>query len=811
MIPCLSIISAPTTGFVEKPPELVPSPITDIRVDGDRIVWTYDEPSDFTGYLVKTTLVAGRSWAASTLLTSTAISSTFVLRSALPANTKEVLVKPTRFGFEAIREARVAVPTDPDDPEPPGPPGTSATFPGGPWIRVAPYASRTSKQIAGTASALQTKINSASPGDTLVLNANSSNGTLTVSCKGTQANPIIICTDTDLGDEANYRQLTGGKVIFNGAQWVIFRGFKTAGVRFEYQSLSHCQVECNRFSGVSSGGDAYSGMLHLVTGENVTDLLIGFNHYVGDTTDSSSFFDIEQAIRPKRFLITHNFTDGMKGAGKIYQPGRNPGDGQHNLECVFQYHLDKDRNSTEDLFENKFNGTHFRHCTFHMAQTSGGGAQQTKVRHGRIDPGSTSIENGRGHLFEGLLYIQDGRGAAPSITIRGIHHKVINCWVLKLGATERPSLSSTPGNGTIEMFVGNRDPYQFPAICCLPKGKTICRYVGAAKCLAAGNRYFTVRSVDSEGGDDAGVCGEDYKPQGYPADRCWIPTGSSEKSRNGGFNSSGFTNTVTSAWPNSTAWPDADIDKVPLRLFPEDVGPNAWDSTFVLDSDGGGGGTAYTLAIGSDYTANYGANVSTGASLTQGVDSVRLTGGAQADHPAGVRMYSRKLITKPCRIRVVYTRKAIPSSTDANGVFSFIGLCLPNSSAPRPRPADFPAGTATGDDTLENWFTGFRLTLGNTNTVGTAQSDRFRCSVYVSGPRVQLTPTSPLIEINMGLNVAQELELALSGDTVTLTAIGLGLSQTYRDARIGAFTEGYLFFHGSSGSDSVWSNVRQIV
>jgi hypothetical protein len=609
VIPGLALLHAPPTGYVEPTPILAPDPITDIQADSDRVVWTYDEPDGFTGYIVKTTLVAGRSWTAATLLKTT--SSAFVLNSELPPLTAEVLIKPTRLFFEAIREARVA--PDLDDPPPPPPP-KSVLFPGGPWIRVAPYASRANKRTFGSASALQGGINTASPGDTLVLNANSSNSTLTIGCKGTQERPIIICSDTDLGNEANYRQLTGGNVIFKDAEWVIFRGFKTVNLRFEYESLSHCQVECNRHSGLSSGGDAYEGpVLHRVTGTNVADLLIGFNHEVGDVADTASFFDVQETMRPKRFLITHNFTDGMKGTGKVYQPGRNPRDGQHNLECVFQYHLDKDRTSTEDLFESKHNGTHFRYCTLHMADTSGSGAQQTKVRHGRIDAGSTSVENGRGNVFEGLLYIQDGKGASPSITIRGIHHKVINCWVLKLGPTERPSLSSTPGNGSIEFFVGNRDPYQFPELCCLPKGKTICRYVGAAKCLAAGNRYFTVKSTLSGGQDDGGVCGDDYKPQGWPADRCWIPTGASEKSRNSSFSSSGFTNTVTSPWPDGTAWADADINKVPLRLFPEDVGPNAWDRTFVLERGGPGPGPDPVpdgnIAIGSDYTVNWGAQL----------------------------------------------------------------------------------------------------------------------------------------------------------------------------------------------------------
>jgi hypothetical protein len=615
VIPGLALVYAPPTGYAEKPPPLAPDPITSIVAESDRVRWTYAEPEDFTGYLVRTTLTAGQSWSVATPLKTT--SSLFVLNSELPALTAEVLVKPTRFGFEAIHEARV-VPLLGGGGDPGGGggggTGTSATFPFGPWTRVAPYASRTNKTVVGAAG-FQAAINSASPGDCIVLDANATPGTLTVGCKGTAAKPIIICSDKDLGDETQYRQLSGGgKVIFSGAEYVIWRGFTHNNVRVQLFKAKNCQVECVRATGhtTTSSENAWLGVGD--SGAVVTNNLVGFIHYVNNT---APFFDYSPALsEARKLLFTHCFTENRSGDGaRVGFPGRNPGDGIVDTESIFQYGLDKGANTTTDYCELKFNGFHFKHCTIHMSQTSGGEAQQTKVRHGRLDPGSTDIKVARGNIFEGLLYIQDGSGAAPSITIRGMGHKVFNCWVLKLGPNDIPSLSSTAGNGRINPLVGHRDPFIFPQGQ-EPSGQN-CRFVGAGKLVIAGNRNFTV-SEETMGGENADPCpgAEDWIRNGHHPKQCWIPT--SGKTRNTAFNAGGFKDTNTTAWPDGTAWPDANIDKVPLRLFEEDVGPDAWDRTFVLDDDGGGGDpggggpTDGDIAIGNDYTVNWGAQLGTG-------------------------------------------------------------------------------------------------------------------------------------------------------------------------------------------------------
>jgi hypothetical protein len=113
VIPGLSLVHAAPVGFVEKPPILAPDPITDIRVEDDRVVWTYQEPDDFTGYIVKTALASGVAWGSASYLKTTF--SLFISIAELPAGTDDVLVKPTRFGFEALREARVSPIEEPPD------------------------------------------------------------------------------------------------------------------------------------------------------------------------------------------------------------------------------------------------------------------------------------------------------------------------------------------------------------------------------------------------------------------------------------------------------------------------------------------------------------------------------------------------------------------------------------------------------------------------------------------------------------------------------------------------------------------------
>lgn len=802
MIPALSLVCSAPAGFVDRPPPLTPRSITDIRTESDRIVWTYTEPADFAGYLIRVTPVAGRSWEAATPFLISP--STFVLFSALPAGTAEVLVKPAVLLFgvliEALNAARASVSDDGGG----GGGGGSALFPGD-WIRASTTPSGTNvsaltnlkSSAAGAPAGRQTVITG---------NINLLGGTVTLSGSGTKSNPIYLRGNVESDDPADYPVLSNGTLLLDGADRYIIRRLRLDQVDIRIKNrVKNCQIECNKINFVADGGIGYSNQ-YLVVAYNAecTDLLVAFNQVTVTTT----FYYVEEIpvsgpadtpipngslyrSKNKRHLITYNDFVNRSGGSKLLGPGNNPRDATNDLEVKFWRNLDRGGRTSVDAMELKYDGLHIYRNTFEMASL---GDPQWKVRQGRLDPPNTSPDARHGDVFEENLFVQPPGTPAPRISFRGSGHRAINNACLNLTASERPSPTSKLGSGKIQFLPGYSYGKTFPEIEKEDKGEN--KLVAAYACVAAGNKGFTAEW------DDPGAASKPYQPE----------AGFTPRSGPGQNTGNTLSTSNTRAWDFTTPIAGADIDTVLGRLFPDDVGPGAWDSTFRLDDDGGGGGGGgFTTAIGSDYTANYGANWIGAATVTQGTDSVRLTGGPQADHPAGARIYGRLLIGKPCRIRAVYTRKLIPVATDSNGAFGLIGLCLPNGRAPRAKPSDFPLGTPTGDDTLEDWFTGFRFSVGQINTTGAAQSNRFRCTLYVGGPRVQLTPTSTLIEIDLGLNVAQELELAFAGDTVTLQAVGLGLSQTYRDARLGAFAGGYLFFHGSSGSDAVWSNIRRIV
>jgi hypothetical protein len=194
--------------------------------------------------------------------------------------------------------------------------------------------------------------------------------------------------------------------------------------------------------------------------------------------------------------------------------------------------------------------------------------------------------------------------------------------------------------------------------------------------------------------------------------------------------------------------------------------------------------------------------------IVQGVDKVRLAGGAYTDFYSGVRMYSRASLTKPFKVRCTFTRKVIAPVTTAEGAFHLFGWVIATSEAPGAIPANWPAGTTTRDTEVQNFLKGFRFSPGNINTVSPEFSNKFRMQTYNGdGTRTQYTSDVP---VDLGLNVAQELELAVAGSTATLTAVSLGISVSHTSAIIGGMTTGFLMLYTSYGADAEWGNFRRI-
>jgi hypothetical protein len=182
------------------------------------------------------------------------------------------------------------------------------------------------------------------------------------------------------------------------------------------------------------------------------------------------------------------------------------------------------------------------------------------------------------------------------------------------------------------------------------------------------------------------------------------------------------------------------------------------------------------------------------------------------EHPnSGVRVFNNRLTYKPVRLRFGFKRLVIPAETDSNGAFCFVGFLLPTAQAPNLNPSLWPLSTPTSDVEMAFITTGWRITLGNINTTGAAESNRFRMRwLDGSGNRTAISSVDAEKIIDLGLNVLHEIELEWSGDTVVQRDINSGLSQTFRDSKLSAMTRGYLMFYASPLMSAEFTNVRQI-
>lgn len=463
----------------------------------------------------------------------------------------------------------------------------SAQFPHGPWIKspVAP-SSGPNRIPVSTAGDLRRAIENAQSGQHIIITGSMNlGGDLVIDRPVSGVDNFYIRGPSET--EGAFPTITGGDFEFRGARKCTVRDLHLSGSRLKWYQAKQVQVECLRVTNIvgdtdaaarfAGKGDTYKGMWSQVeegSGSGCDNVLIGFIHY---EQCRATPFDISQTEKPTRFVMTHIFADRRGGASKLYQPGRNPYDGTFDTQNFLQYVLDRGTDNQHDWCELKHNGTWIRHCTIHMSNTDGGAPQQTKIRHGRIGAASASVLTARANIMEGLLYIQDGKGNAPSITIRGLHHKIINCWVLK------PDGSA--GNGTIECFTGVRDPYIFPR----PKTPTFsgeppdqkCRFVASSKIGIAGNRNFRITNPFPNGGTNERCPGAgDWSASGYDPDQCHIPASGSTQNVGAGALPAGFKRTVTTPWPDDNRFVRADNSRRPNQLQPTDVGPSAYRTKF---------------------------------------------------------------------------------------------------------------------------------------------------------------------------------------------------------------------------------------
>jgi hypothetical protein len=370
-----------------------------------------------------------------------------------------------------------------------------------------------------------------------------------------------IATDTDSDDPASFCRLSGGNIIHRGARRCVMSGIRQVGNYIRPESAAFCQWERFWVSGVinSNPEGTDSGSYRVpawfeTRGANVTDCLLGFVHY---DACSASFIDQVADNHPTRLLVTHIDHDG-RGFNKFLQNGRNP---EHSLEdCAsfIQYSLDRgSRFNGVDRMEFKVNGWYIRFNTFLNGD-------QDKIRHGRLgEGGDGGTGPKRGNVYEGNLW----PNGSANCTNRGAYHKYINNWCVRLGATERPSLSAPLGSGDIDCFVGGSEGRTYPPAT-LPTG-TCPRRVGAYGIVGGGNRGFQIAPKT----DNCSL--SQYKPK----DCRFAPGSSSRQDRNTALNPNDAN--WGTGLDTSTPIAGADYEKIPRRMFVADVGPRAWRREFV--------------------------------------------------------------------------------------------------------------------------------------------------------------------------------------------------------------------------------------
>lgn len=439
----------------------------------------------------------------------------------------------------------------------PGDPGEPAEgFPGAVWHKVPPTVSERPNQVTVTSAGdLQAAINAATPGRTIVVAGDFGMGNIQVSCQGTATAPIIICSDRDGDDETAFRRLTGPGRWQIGTNrpcmHTIIRGFQMDNIRVSPIQTDTVQFECNRITGIVNTNSTSAYSQEWLKFDNAVPtgprrFLLGYLHYEGNR---ASFFDGDSVARPTDLLTTHCHIDRLTGTAKVYQQGRNSGNGTHDMRHVFQYSLVSGLNITEKS-EHKTNGTTLRHCTLEAV----GGQSRWQVRHGRCTPPDTPPLVGRGNYYIGNLFL----GVSPLMDLRGHSHRAINNWcVTGLGASEQPTLQSPLGNGRIGCASGNISGQTFPQ-----PGEDPVRRPSVFRAVCAGNRGFRVDWYSEEQ--------VIVRPR-----ECIIPAAG--PGRNTAYNPNNFEATIS----NMTV-PGANIDQPPRRLFPANVGPRAWRTTFLV-------------------------------------------------------------------------------------------------------------------------------------------------------------------------------------------------------------------------------------
>jgi len=228
---------------------------------------------------------------------------------------------------------------------------------------------------ASSLSELQSRINSALPGDLIILNNGiyTSSATINVNKQGTAQNPIVISSDTTGGAEIRG---SASFIVSSPAAFVVIRGFRLThaiGTVQVQAGASHCRITRNVFQLTGTG------RYLLVSGD---DCEVDHNTLQNKST-SGQMFSIHgpgSSGMAQRTWVHHNlfqnFTSIGANGGETLQIGLS-GRSLTDAHTLIENNLFLNCNGENELISNKSSANTFRYNTI-QDSTSG----ELTLRHG---------------------------------------------------------------------------------------------------------------------------------------------------------------------------------------------------------------------------------------------------------------------------------------------------------------------------------------------------------------------------------------------------------------------------------------------
>jgi hypothetical protein len=291
----------------------VPPDITDIALLADRVSWsTYVEPAGFQGYQPKESPSDAGTWADSTNV-GALTPNKFVLKTALKAASRKVLVKPFANGRESINAAEISL----------------IDIPSGVNYWNSPNYGGKTRENVGNREQLLNAIAGINTANAYINMTYRDGVATTINRGGTATHPLIISADAPNG-LTNFTGRGGfnARVILNADYvWLDRLWLKTGeegcvDIRNSWKFVTRCLIETN--------GDG----VHANYDVKANEFWVGFNKFIGQARTRSGYIHIDArgtggTSRPKRARIYYNtMVDNSPSITEDYGIHTGPGSAQ---------------------------------------------------------------------------------------------------------------------------------------------------------------------------------------------------------------------------------------------------------------------------------------------------------------------------------------------------------------------------------------------------------------------------------------------------------------------------------------------------